>query len=214
MDEKRAISKLKKTLMARITEPVKKVDLLKDFSAEDKKLAEKALKKLVHDRKVLIYKEGSRLIVSPFSIDKALAIRKEAFMESEDFKTSFFTDEFEDMHRLPEQFSRRMRANDVIVHELDSDNQMGVINDYYVDLCHCECMDFQKRALPCKHMYRLAHELGIKPMLTPPASVLDYNIQNTESIEAPVTPEIKKTGCLPILILAVLIISLLTFVFT
>ena len=32
---------------------------------------------------------------------------------------------------------------------------------YEVYLENCTCMDFMRRKLPCKHMYRLAHELGV-----------------------------------------------------
>lgn len=33
--------------------------------------------------------------------------------------------------------------------------------DYQTTIISCECSDFHKRQMPCKHMYRLAHELGI-----------------------------------------------------
>ncbi len=32
---------------------------------------------------------------------------------------------------------------------------------YDTSLSRCDCLDFQKRNLPCKHMYRLAVELGV-----------------------------------------------------
>lgn len=32
---------------------------------------------------------------------------------------------------------------------------------YETSLSACTCYDFQERKLPCKHMYRLAHELGV-----------------------------------------------------
>ncbi|MCL2600604.1 MAG: SWIM zinc finger family protein [Treponema sp.] len=37
----------------------------------------------------------------------------------------------------------------------------GSSKNYSTTLGKCECVDFSKRKLPCKHMYRLAHELGI-----------------------------------------------------
>lgn len=37
----------------------------------------------------------------------------------------------------------------------------GAEQDYKTTLSTCECMDFQRHALPCKHMYRLAYELDI-----------------------------------------------------
>lgn len=33
--------------------------------------------------------------------------------------------------------------------------------DYRTTIISCECTDFHKRLMPCKHMYRLAHELGV-----------------------------------------------------
>lgn len=35
---------------------------------------------------------------------------------------------------------------------------------YHTTLTSCTCMDFQKRSLPCKHMYRLAAKLGYYPL--------------------------------------------------
>jgi len=32
---------------------------------------------------------------------------------------------------------------------------------YYTSLSNCDCEDFKRRNLPCKHMYKLACELGI-----------------------------------------------------
>lgn len=47
---------------------------------------------------------------------------------------------------------------------LDVVNSSGVIKGdhgtYQVTLESCPCGDFRKRHLPCKHMYRLAYELG------------------------------------------------------
>lgn len=37
----------------------------------------------------------------------------------------------------------------------------GHDNVYDVSLLKCDCVDFQRRQLPCKHMYRLAMELGL-----------------------------------------------------
>lgn len=35
---------------------------------------------------------------------------------------------------------------------------------YHTSLKDCECQDFIRRLCPCKHMYRLAHELGIEQL--------------------------------------------------
>ena len=37
----------------------------------------------------------------------------------------------------------------------------GKHTDYCTSLTHCGCMDFQRRAMPCKHMYRLAYEFDV-----------------------------------------------------
>lgn len=34
-------------------------------------------------------------------------------------------------------------------------------NRYKVTLLHCSCPDFQRRGLPCKHMYLLAESAGV-----------------------------------------------------
>lgn len=65
------------------------------------------------------------------------------------------------------QLQRMERACDARFTPLDlcadtrSGHFRGMDEDYYVSLTRCDCMDFQRHALPCKHMYRLAHELGI-----------------------------------------------------
>jgi len=74
---------------------------------------------------------------------------------------SFFTSEYTDMHNLPDQQKRRARAVTVPVGSVDRATQTGIINGYRVSLDNCTCMDFSTRALPCKHMYRLAMELGV-----------------------------------------------------
>ena len=48
---------------------------------------------------------------------------------------------------------------------VDPNNLCGVFGgssgNYNTSLSECECVDFHRRKLPCKHMYRLAHELGL-----------------------------------------------------
>ena len=49
---------------------------------------------------------------------------------------------------------------------IDTELQTGIfegsVKNYNVSLHHCECADFsiRKSEYPCKHMYRLVHELG------------------------------------------------------
>ena len=71
------------------------------------------------------------------------------------------------VHNNFEQLKRRISAakideGDI---ELDPANQTARIygsdpEPYLVTLEECSCYDFQSRNLPCKHMYRLALELG------------------------------------------------------
>lgn len=48
---------------------------------------------------------------------------------------------------------------------LDATTGTGVFRgkdaDYQTSLVRCDCTDFQRRAMPCKHMYRLAYELDV-----------------------------------------------------
>lgn len=48
---------------------------------------------------------------------------------------------------------------------ISKDDQSGIFpgtgKNYNTWVSECECMDFRRRLLPCKHMYRLAHELGL-----------------------------------------------------
>ncbi len=65
------------------------------------------------------------------------------------------------MHYQDSQSKRVKSSYKVKVISIDIENQCGLINDYLVDLQQCECRDFVLRKKPCKHMYRLAIELGI-----------------------------------------------------
>lgn len=73
----------------------------------------------------------------------------------------------ESVHQDPVQLERQFRAADPRYTPLELDRDflsgkfLGLETDYHTTLTTCECMDFQRRALPCKHMYRLAHELDV-----------------------------------------------------
>ena len=64
-------------------------------------------------------------------------------------------------HRGHEQLIRQSRAMDLKMDHVDFAAQTGTIKNYVVTLESCTCPDFQRRQRPCKHMYRLAMELGI-----------------------------------------------------
>lgn len=65
------------------------------------------------------------------------------------------------LHTDVDQVKRQKTSVKLNVQEIDKDAQTGKINDYSVSLSECSCRDFILRKKPCKHMYRLAHELGL-----------------------------------------------------
>lgn len=70
-------------------------------------------------------------------------------------------------HKDQYKLVRQERACKASLTPLDLDIKKGIAHfrgaaqDYKTTLSTCECMDFQRHALPCKHMYRLAYELDI-----------------------------------------------------
>lgn len=71
-----------------------------------------------------------------------------------------FFSENNPLHRDDDQKSRQKSALKLNVISIDNEKCSGIINDYEVTLNTCTCRDYFTRRLPCKHMYRLAHELG------------------------------------------------------
>lgn len=75
-------------------------------------------------------------------------------------------DKWNNCHQLSEQLERQNRALDKMLTPLsiNFDNNSGIFKgtkgQYNTSLESCSCKDFSHRNLPCKHMYRLAHELG------------------------------------------------------
>lgn len=69
------------------------------------------------------------------------------------------------IHDTPEQVKRQKRATDVALTPLSISDGIGKFRgsscDYYTSLIACQCTDFSRRKLPCKHIYRLAHELNV-----------------------------------------------------
>ncbi len=93
----------------------------------------------------------------------------------------FFANCYEDTHGDPNQIKRQKSACKLHVVSIDTENLIGVINDYDVTLLSCKCVDYGMRKLPCKHMYRLAHELGIIKLA---GNVInDTKIKNSRQIE-------------------------------
>lgn len=72
-----------------------------------------------------------------------------------------------EVHTMETQIIRQDRARSEIYTpiSLDPDFAYGKFHghncDYQTNLTRCQCKDFQIRALPCKHIYRLAYELEL-----------------------------------------------------
>ncbi len=66
---------------------------------------------------------------------------------------------FDQLKRIA--YSRKVKPENITLDtEHKSAKIMGTDGVYDVTLDNCTCYDFQARQLPCKHMYRLAFELG------------------------------------------------------
>lgn len=73
-----------------------------------------------------------------------------------------------DLHRSDDQRKRQKSAANKKCTPLEVDKSIGAgvfagsgKKPYSVTLEQCTCSDFVRRRLPCKHMYRLAHEVGV-----------------------------------------------------
>lgn len=67
---------------------------------------------------------------------------------------------------------------------------VGSSGHHTTALDHCTCVDFNRRRLPCKHMYRLAMELGL----------MDGDYQsNTDDIVKPIHTRLKFPECVAII---------------
>jgi NAD-dependent DNA ligase len=74
----------------------------------------------------------------------------------------------ENIHSHEEQLGRQTRAREkkCTPIKLDMEHQTAEFlgsgkAPYFTTLESCTCRDFSLRQLPCKHMYRLAHEVGV-----------------------------------------------------
>ena len=98
---------------------------------------------------------------------------------------SFWTDEV--LHTESDQLKRQISAlgKKLTPFDVDVKSQTCRIKGsgkeaYVISLTDCTCNDFVKRRLPCKHMYRLAHELGIFALQGMPAvsSIVKISSEN------------------------------------
>ena len=74
---------------------------------------------------------------------------------------NFFDFSNKNLHSEVDQLKRQKSALSLKMLEIDAENQLGIIKNYSVSLENCTCTDFLRRHKPCKHMYRLAMDLGI-----------------------------------------------------
>lgn len=69
--------------------------------------------------------------------------------------------------------------------EIDHDRETGTFSStsdlpfYSTTLSSCDCYDFQSRKLPCKHIYRLAAELGVIEIINRPT----YDKETVQAIK-------------------------------
>ncbi len=77
----------------------------------------------------------------------------------------------EEIHQTEDQIERKQRGASSKCAPVALDEFIGIgifsgssREKYHTALTECECVDFQRRKLPCKHIYRLAHELKILSM--------------------------------------------------
>ena len=72
----------------------------------------------------------------------------------------------ENMHNTTDQIKRFEKSSSIVPVSIDKDKGTAEFlgsdgNIYNTTLESCDCMDFNMRQMPCKHMYRLAVECGI-----------------------------------------------------
>ena len=99
---------------------------------------------------------------------------------------NFFSTEKFFLHTTAEQLKRQQSAQSLQLDSIDRDARTGKIKTYDVSLDGCTCMDFSRRRKPCKHMYRLATELGFFPIDAPTKNFQTLVPDYVSSTSAPV----------------------------
>lgn len=99
----------------------------------------------------------------------------------------------ENLHESQEQINRQGWAMTYpFSFEIDRDKETGIFSStsdlpyYKTTLSHCDCGDFQTRHLPCKHIYRLAVELGYIEMINRKSLEMDkvQDIKASDDIDS------------------------------
>lgn len=100
-----------------------------------------------------------------------------------------------EVHTMPDQIKRQQSACDSKLTPLSSTNGVAMFRgskkDYSTTLTSCQCVDFGRRHLPCKHIYRLAYELGLFSLND--VKSLEISFLNTPR------PTLQKKDVIPIL---------------
>ena len=74
---------------------------------------------------------------------------------------NFFDSENNFLHNELEQLRRQKSSLKLKTDSINYSEKTGFVSGHYVSVDNCDCMDFAMRGKPCKHMYRLAEDLGI-----------------------------------------------------
>ena len=72
-----------------------------------------------------------------------------------------FFDAKNSLHNDYHQLQRQQRATKLQLDSVDFDKRTGRFGKLRVSLERCSCTEFRRNHKPCKHMYRLASELGL-----------------------------------------------------
>jgi len=105
----------------------------------------------------------------------------------------FFNNPNDELHLTPAQLKSRIAAKKIKASDItmNADHSCDISGSspepYHVTLDSCTCQDFQynkKTAAPCKHIYRLASELGVMDLPKPdPAGKKEINAHIPEELQ-------------------------------
>lgn len=102
-------------------------------------------------------------------------------------------EQWSDCHQSQEQQKRMARAQTAACTPVGLDRDMGAgvfkgsSGTHTTTLEHCTCVDFCRRKLPCKHMYRLAMELGLTDL-----SFKSDSVAVMDSIKEPLSETVER----------------------
>lgn len=95
----------------------------------------------------------------------------------------FFDSENKSFHSDTDQLKRQKSALSLKMNSVNSDLKIGSIKSYSVSLENCSCTDFVRRHKPCKHMYRLAMDLGIFEANEADLKNAEFKLKNRKKFE-------------------------------